>query len=376
VGRRLAWRHRWPLPLGGRELGGDGLRLVDIATYVEGGQRKFAGAWRSGTDGYLLWWGSDVENFLGQWNQSSKSNLRLVALEEIAAPCSGDCCNHVCSIDKNGDPAPYDYYVTGDPTGPYRWPVDDNRYARISALTFSGQPFNLPFKDTKVKRRGTWIYGAPPPGNYHHAIDYSRDDVATFEVVAAAAGKVAFVGWDNWSGNTIVVSHDVAGATDNFRTIYMHLRNGPTHDIDDSWNNTVPTLKDAALTNYKTYLDATGAAKDPAKRKPDAKYWGTAAQAIDASLTGKKVKAGDHLAWAGCTGPGGCGCTQGPRSSPNTHLHIFFCHRDSDGRWYFIDPYGIYSYVASGYPAGETEAPSPPCSRYSVSWKDGHPQYP
>ena len=359
-----------------KELAGQGLRLVDVATYVESGERKFAGVWRAGTDGYVLWRGADVENFLGQWNQSSKANLRLVALEALDAPCSGDCCNHVCAIDENGQPAPYNYYVSGDPVGPYRWPVDDNRYVRVSALNFDGQPFNLPFKDTAVERRGTWIYQAPPAGNYHHAIDYSRDDVKTFDVVAAAAGRVAFVGWDNWSGNTIVVSHDVGGATDNFRTIYMHLRNGPTHDIDASWKATVPTLSGSQLTNYEKYLNATGAAKDPAKRKPDSDYWGTAGQAIDAKLTGKTVKAGEHLAWAGCTGPGGCGCTGGPRSSPNTHLHIFFCRKDADGRWYFIDPYGIYSYVASGYPPGPTEAPSGPCVRYSVAWKGGHPQYP
>jgi hypothetical protein len=359
-----------------KTLAGQGLRLVDVATYVDGGKRLFAGAWRASTDGYELWWGTDVENFLGQWNQSAKAGQRLVALETIDAPCSGDCCNHVCSIGTDGKPAPYDYYVTGDPTGPYRWPVDDNVYARISALTFAGQPFTLPFKDTQVKRRGTWIYNAPAAGNYHHAIDYSRDDSASFEVVAAAPGKVAFVGWDNWSGNTVVISHDVGGATDNFRTIYMHLRNGPTHDIDASWNNTVPTLTGSALTNYENYLNATGAKKDPAQRNPDAAYWGTAAQALDPHLNGKTVKAGDHLAWSGCMGPGGCGCTQGPRSSPNTHLHIFCCHKDADGNWYFVDPYGIYAYPDAGYPPGITDAPKAPCSRYSVSWKGGHPQYP
>jgi hypothetical protein len=282
----------------------------------------------------------------------------------------------VCSIDKDGNPAGYDYYVTGDPAGPYRWPVDDSRYARVSALTFAGQPFTIPFKDKEVKRHGTWIYQGPPPGNYHHAIDYSRSDGKTFSVVAAAAGTVAFVGWDNWSGNTVVVSHDVGGVKDSFRTVYMHLRGGPKHDIDDSWNNTLPTLSGTAKTNYQSYLTKTGAAKDPAKRKPDAAFWGTQGEAIASSLNGKKVSAGEHLAWSGCTGPGGCGCTEGPRSSPNTHLHIFFCHKDSDGNWYFIDPYGIYSYPDSGYPDGVTGAPSGPCVRYSVSWKGGKPQYP
>jgi murein DD-endopeptidase MepM/ murein hydrolase activator NlpD len=363
------------------ELAKDGLRLVDVATYVENGERKFAGVWRAGTDGYELWWGKDIESFLGQWNQQASAGMRLVSLEAIDAPCAGDCCNHVCSIATDGSPAPYVYGVTGDPGGPYRWPVDDQRYARVSALLFADQPFTLPFKDTAVKHHGTWIYRAPPAGNYHHAIDFSRDDTATFEVVAAAAGRIAFVGWDDWSGNTVIVSHDVGGGTDNFRTIYMHMRNGPGHDIDAAWNNTVPTLnddpqkQDFTKTNYEKYLNGTGAAQDAAKRNPDANFWGTDAHKIVVSA-GQHVSAGDELGWAGCTGPGGCGCTKGMPGAPNTHLHVFWCRKDSDGNWYFIDPYGIYSYPAAGYPAGVTDKATGPCVRYSVAWKGGQPQYP
>jgi hypothetical protein len=139
----------------------------------------------------------------------------------------------------------------------------------------------------------------------------------------------------------------------------------------------VPTLGGATLTNYENYLNMTGAAKDPAQRNPNANYWGTSAQAIDPNLQGKAVAAGDHLAWAGCTGPGGCGCTGGAAKHPNTHLHIFFCHRDpADNKWYFVDPYGVYSYPAAGYPPGVTDAASGPCVRYSVAWKAGKPQYP
>lgn len=196
----------------------------------------------------------------------SHKGQRLASLAALDGPCQGDCCNHVLSRDTNGTPAPYVYGVTGDPGGPYRWPVDDNKYARVSALTFQGQPFTLPFNDIAVVHWGTWMYSAPP-GNWHHAIDYLRpNDWQTFEVRAAAPGKVVHAGWDNWSANTIIVSHDVGGVTDAFRTIYMHLRNGPIHDIDASWNQTVPTLSGAGLTNYKTYLAAIGGAQDPASR--------------------------------------------------------------------------------------------------------------
>jgi hypothetical protein len=52
-------------------------------------------------------------------------------------------------------------------------------------------------------------------------------------------------------------------------------------------------------------------------------------------------------------------------------------HRDpSDNNWYFIDPYGVYSYPAAGYPTGVTAQATGACVRYSVSWKGGKPQYP
>ena len=361
-----------------KELAKDGLRLVDLATYVENGQRNWAGVWRAGIDPYELWWGVDLENLLGQWNQSSQAGLRLVAIEDTDAPCEGDCCNHVVAHDANNQPAPYIYYVTGDPSGPYRWPVDDNQYARISALTFSEQPFTLPFNDPQVIHFGTWIYQAPPQGNYHHAIDYLRpNDWQTFEARAAAPGEVVFVGWDDWSGNTIIVSHDVGGVADSFRTIYMHLRNGPSHDIDAAWNKTMPTLTGTTKTNYQSYLNNTGAAQDPAHRNPDPNFWGANAHVIDPNLLGRTVAAGDHPAWAGCTGPGGCGCTKAMPRHPNTHLHVFFVRRDpTDDNWYFIDPYGVYSYPAAGYPPGVTDAAMGPCARYSVAWKGGRPQYP
>jgi hypothetical protein len=218
----------------------------------------------------------------------------------------------------------------------------------------------------------------PGGGNWHHAIDYLRpSDWSTFEVRASAPGKVTFIGWDNWSGNTIIISHDFGGVSDAFRTIYMHLRNGSTHDCDAAWTRSVPTLTGTNLTNFESYLTATGCAQNPAQRTPNPAYWGTDAQKIEPALLGRQVAAGDFLAWAGCTGPGGCGCTKGMPSHTNTHLHIFFARRDPlDGHWYFIDPYGIYSYPGGCYPSGVTDTGSGPCVRYSVAWKGGHPQYP
>jgi hypothetical protein len=191
---------------------------------------------------------------------------------------------------------------------------------------------------------------------------------------------VIHIGWDWWSGNTIVVSHDAGGVKDAYRTIYMHLRNGSANDCDVSWSKTVPNLGEPRLSHFKTYLKSTGCPQT-GKRSPDSKYWGTDSDKIDMSLLGKSVKAGAFLAWAGDTGPGGCGCTDDKTSykwegGVNTHLHIFFARRDpSNNEWYFIDPYGIYG-PPSCYPAELTDSINKACARYPITWKGGKPQYP
>jgi hypothetical protein len=272
-----------------------------------------------------------------------------------------------------GTPGPSDVVA-------YRWPNADfdgiERRVRLSALDNGDRIFTLPFSDTAVKRRGPWQYS---PGSYHHAIDYSRDDGETFRVLAAAPGRVIHIGWDAWSGNTVVMSHDAGKTQDLYRTIYMHLRDGPAHDCDVSWSQTVPTLAEPRLSHFKTFLESTGC---PLKgtRNPDAKYWGTASQAIDKSLLGRSIARGALLGWAGETGPGGCGCTGGTSAykwggGVNTHLHIFFACRDTtNNEWYFIDPYGIYG-PPDCYPANFPD-PIGGCARYPITWLGGKPQYP
>jgi hypothetical protein len=70
------------------ELSGDGLRLTDVTTDVEGGQRKWAGIFRAGTDAHFLWRAPDLENFLGQWNMLSQNEQRLASLATLDGPCS------------------------------------------------------------------------------------------------------------------------------------------------------------------------------------------------------------------------------------------------------------------------------------------------
>ncbi|MFE5410141.1 hypothetical protein [Microbacterium sp. NPDC056569] len=152
----------------------------------------------------------------------------------------------------------------------------------------------------------------------------------------------------------------------------MHLRDGADHDADAAWNDTMTAtwIKASDLADYKTHLLDTGNTQDPATRNLDAAHWGTNAETILVSV-GQQVSRGQQIAWAGNTGPGGKRGSGGP----NTHLHIFWARRDTDGQFYFYDPYGVYS-TPDNYAAGVTDATTGPCVRYPVGWQGGKPHYP
>lgn len=367
------------------DLAGRGLQLVDVDAYDDDrGRQRFAGIWRAGAAPASLWTG-DWESFVARWHELAGQGERLIALAVAPGACAAACANQVIANRS------YDYGIRATAThcqgrpgtcgtpAPeeavfYHWPVisdGGNRYVRLSALAVTDAPFSLPFSDPAVRRRAVWLYG---PGSWHHAADFSRDDALTFAARAAALGTVLFTGWDPWSGNTIVVSHDAGGVTDAYRTIYMHLRDGASHDCAAAWSQTMAHLPaaDRQLAAYRVHLLATGCTEDPASRRLDPRHWGTAAETIDTGLLGKRVAAGQFLAWAGDTGPGG---KRGPGGS-NTHLHVFFARRDpSDQHWYFIDPYGIYGPPAC-YPPRLTDPLTGPCVRYPVAWAGGRPRFP
>ena len=279
-GAHALWVSQWAsFEAKWKELSAQGLRLISLDTYVQDGQRFYAGVYGPGTDGHLLWAGVDWESFVAQWKQASKQGLRLVDMALATHACSSNCLNQV--VMPTGS---YDYGITSTATHCpglpgtcgtpgagamvfYRWPVDvegSARYVRHSALQHADRFLTLPFSDTAVRRGGVWRYGS---GGWHHAADYSRGD-ATFRILACAPGRVVHVGWDNWSGNTVIVSHDVSGVQDAYRTIYMHLRNGATNDCNAAWAQTVPTLSDPARSEYIQHLNATGCPQNP-PRNPD-----------------------------------------------------------------------------------------------------------
>jgi murein DD-endopeptidase MepM/ murein hydrolase activator NlpD len=347
-----------------KELSGTGLRLSSIDQVERPGGTQWIGAYLPGNDDHALWAGVDWESFTARWHEYAGAGMRLVDTAGGAHGCTSGALNQVVMPEGT-----YNYRITDD-TDTYHWPVQDTtgaaRHARLSVLTGVRQFLTLPFSDTDVKRNGIWRYGN---GGWHHAGDYSRGS-ATFPILASAPGRVEFVGWDAWSGNTVVLSHDVGGVNDAYRTIYMHLRNGATNDCTAAWDITVPTLTGDNRTEYLTHLNGTGCPQKPADRKPDPVHWGTDAQTILVAV-GDRVQRGQQVAWCGNTGPGGKRGSGGP----NTHLHIFWCRRDADGRWYFFDPYGVYS-TPDHYAAGVTAATTGPCVRYPVAWNGGRPQYP
>ena len=304
-----------------------------------------------------------------------------------AATCTGNCPQEIVANKR------YNYEITAtathcsDASMPcptpgnairYSWPVtnflrDNATHEPLDAFLqgINDQIFTLPFSDPFVVRMNGWLY---MPNDWHHAFDYARLDGRTFPVRAAAPGRVIFAGWDGWSGNTVIVSHDAGGVVDAYRTIYMHMRNGPSHDCDMSWRvsvNATDPKKPGERESYKAFLRGTGCT-ERWWRSPKAPYWGTRAQTIDANLVGRTVARGEQLGWAGATGPGG----QKAGGPPNTHLHIFFARkRTTDNEWFFFDPYGIYGQPHC-YPVAITERPEGDCVRLPVAWLGGRPDYP
>lgn len=370
----------------------ENLRLIDIESYVENNKRIFLGVWRQGTDGYQLYHGIDFQALTSNYAVGNAGNLRLIDHETFDSDCSYDCLNQALMADNpdTKDRDSYNYGITattshceGAPgTCPtpgsgdrvfYRWPnvqVGSDFYLRTAVVyNTTDRIFTLPFgvKSSDMNSFYGWLYGKD---SWHHALDYSRKDGKTFEIKAAAPGKVIYIGWDTWSGGTMVLSHNVGRTTDAYRTIYMHLRNGADQDCADSWNKPTSWGADQESQDkkaaYEQKLNSNGCPQKVADRNPTEAYWGKNSEKIDESLLNKTVAAGQTIAWAGRTGPGG---------SAGIHLHIFFAKRDpADNRWYFFDPYGIYAY-GSCYPSTVDGAITSPCARYPTSWKNGQPGY-
>ena len=64
-----------------KEKSENGLRLHDFETWVEGSKRKYAGVFLAGSGGHALWHNDDWYGFDLKWKELSEKGLRLVDLE-------------------------------------------------------------------------------------------------------------------------------------------------------------------------------------------------------------------------------------------------------------------------------------------------------
>lgn len=245
----------------------------------------------------------------------------------------------------------------------YAWPAEPGsgvpRYALLRGVTPVLSP---PVEDARVRLLAGWLY---EPGRWHMAADFGINGRQSFAAYAAATGRVIFVGWDGFSGNTVIVSHDSGGERDSYRTVYMHLRSGATHDCVSSWSESVSRAPQGSplLAAYKAQLERTGCSEEPSVRRLDPRFWGSEKDSLDPHLLGRQVLVGTILGQAGDTGPGGFATLE----DPNIHLHVFFSRRDpADGAWVLFDPWGVYG-VPSCYPQGVSKGRS--AQGFPSAWK-------
>ncbi|RPB00754.1 hypothetical protein L873DRAFT_1804475 [Choiromyces venosus 120613-1] len=372
-----------------REFRNSGLRLWDYEEYVDNGANVYAGFFRAGneTRKYDKMFGGDAEMFASMRHGLEKKGMAVDDFEVKESSCPATCLNQV------SDPAAkeaYTYFLpetalhceglpgTCNGTGQvvYSQPTYDeegSRFLKLDIINEISQLFTLPFKNNKVKHNG-WLY---IPKLWHNAIDYFTEGFNGFDVHAAAPGKVIFVGWDNYAGNTIVISH----GQDKYRTIYMHMRNGAETDCKAAETRTLPWMRQVvkevpeflpALSNYTLYLSGTACNST----SPSINHWGGKNDTITVA-PGDVVKRGQRLGVAGSTGPGGCACLTGWGGLAANHLHIFFAKKSVEGKWFYFDPYGIYA-PPECYPTrNDVSVPltETPCARYPSGWKGGKPGF-
>lgn len=207
--------------------------------------------------------------------------------------------------------------------------------------------FFLPYDGSQVSLGQGWHYDN---GGEHSGLDSWRETVqlgkdVTFDVLAAAPGRVVTKLWDNWFGNTVIIEHTAKDGS-KYRTIYMHLRDGYTHDLTAA-RAMVPPDPDAN-DNWAKYARF-------AKNNSDKLYWGQESHTI-AVKVGDWVKMGQFIGKAGNTGAGGAGNglkndgTPNNKIRANNHLHFMLAapNPKTAGEWVFVDSFGVYEKVNTG----------------------------
>ncbi|XGC79806.1 hypothetical protein ACES2L_10740 [Bdellovibrio bacteriovorus] len=208
-------------------------------------------------------------------------------------------------------------------------------------------PFFLPYNGNEVGLIQGWQYNN---GGEHSGLDSWKNSVesgkdVTFDVIAVAPGRVVTKLWDNWFGNTVIIEHTAANGS-KYRSIYMHLRDGYTHDKNAAKAIVPPDPN--ANDNWAKYARF-------AKNNSDKLYWGQESHII-AVKVGDWVDTGTYIGKAGNTGAGGAGNGLNNDGTPmnttraNNHLHFMMAvpNPKTAGEWVFVDTFGVYNEVDTG----------------------------
>lgn len=248
------------------------------------------------------------------------------------------CCNYTIHDGYNNKDVNYE--------GPKTVFANEQAAETWAATQVARMPFFLPYNEDIALIQG-WNYDN---GGAHSALDFWRNTVTagqdvTFKVLAVAPGRVVTKIWDDWFGNTVVIEHTASNGS-KYRTIYMHLRNGYTHDL---------TAAQAVVPPDPNGNDNWAKYARYAKKYTSQLYWGTEAQTIAVNV-GDWVQAGQFIASSGNTGAGGAGNGLNNDGSPadttraNNHLHFMLSvpNPNTSGEWVFIDSFGVYNQVSTG----------------------------
>jgi murein DD-endopeptidase MepM/ murein hydrolase activator NlpD len=211
--------------------------------------------------------------------------------------------------------------------------------------------FLLPFTPGEAYVSSAWVRDASGTG--HGAIDYIKVGPGdpSFKARAVAPGRVIAVLSETESGgegNSVTIEHYGRDGM-NYRSIYVHLRNGAVHDCQQA--------KMAATSGgYQTFMNTQTCTPGSV----DQSIWGpTNPNTTLKVAVGDMVAAGQIIGDVGQTGSGAIGraiSDTGVLNGNNIHLHLYFiAHAPPEGRaaanpnadWVLIDPYGVYGYVGT-----------------------------
>lgn len=253
------------------------------------------------------------------------------------------CCSYTLTEGVEGSGNTTNYYSPED-----TWATDASAAIALGEI-FAQVPIFLPYKHPDVRLSHGWIYNGDAR-KAHGSHDYSKPtdegDDPSFRVRAVASGTVVAKYWDAWHGNVLVLEHPGVGDIV-YRSFYFHLRDGKTHDLAKAKTTVATGDETSSRDKYLLFANLDD---------PSDLWWGTNEQKILVDV-GDTVRAQQHIAWSGNTGPGGAGAGLDGDGNPknettaNNHLHFMIAAKHATwtgGEWAYVDPSSVYEQQSSG----------------------------